>query len=158
MTCRIAIVAVVVASLSFLSFGCAERPTVFPNSDKSLNKKSAEFAADAVNRHPIKSDLPKAGKADGVAAIDYNLETIQLANLSAESWENMEVWVNGDYVVYVPKVEPGKLRTLNFKMFFDGRGNTIPEPEKAMAPRIASVQVLRNDAWYDVPTKLADSR
>ena len=158
MTSRIAIVVVVVlcvASLSVLSVGCAKRPTVFPNSDAKLNKKSAEFAADAVNRHPYKAELPKAGKADGVAAIDYTLGTVQLANLSSEAWRDLEVWINEKYVVFVPQVEPGKLRTLNFKMFFDGRGNTIPKAVDGK-PRIASLQVLRNGAWYDVPTKLAE--
>lgn len=157
MISRIATVALLfVASLSVLSLGCAQRPTVFPNSDAKLNKKSAEFAADAVNRHPYKSDLPNAGKADGVAAIDYTLGTLQLANLSNEAWDNLEVWINEKYVVFVPAVEAGKLRTLNFKMFFDGRGNTIPKAVKGAPPRIASVQVLRNNAWYEVPTKLAE--
>ncbi len=160
MNTRFALNAVTFAILTTLvSAGCAQRPSIIPNSDPALNKKTAEFSADAVNRHPIKSDLPKAGAADGVAAINYTAETVQLANLSGESWENLEVWINGKYVVFVPKVEPGKLRTLNFSMFFDGRGNAIPKAtkeQKELSPRVASVQVLRNDAWYDMPLKLAD--
>jgi hypothetical protein len=156
MTSRIKIVSLLILLAGGFVGGCAERPTIFPNSDSKLNKKSAAFAADAVNRHPYKSELPKAGQIDGVGAINYTLGTLQLANLSTEKWENLEVWINAEYVVFVPQIEPGKLRTLNFKMFFDGRGNTIPKYVKGEAPRIASLQVLRNNAWYEVPTKLSE--
>ena len=134
--------------------GCAKHATVFPNSDPALNRKPTEFSSDAANRHPFKSDLPKAGPADGVARLDYTQETVQLANLSNETWEDVEVWVNGKYVVHVPKIEAGRLRTLNFKMFYDGRGNTIPKSVGAK-PRIESVKILRNGAIYDVRSTIA---
>jgi hypothetical protein len=137
-----------------LAAGCAKNATVFPNSDPALNRKPKEFSADAANRHPFKADLPKAGPADGIARLDYTLETVELANLSTETWENVEVWVNGKYVVFVPKIEAGRLRTLNFKMFYDGRGNTIPKSVNDK-PRIESVKILRNGAIYDVPSTIA---
>jgi hypothetical protein len=137
-----------------LMVGCNNRPGVFPNSDPALTKKPAEFSADAANRHPMKTNLPDAGPADGIARIDYTIEFIQLTNLSDTDWTNVEVWVNKKYVVFVPKIEAGKLRTLFFGMFYDGRGHTIP-PAVDNQPRIQSVQMLRNGAWYDVPMVLA---
>ena len=134
--------------------GCTKQATFFANSDPALNRKPADFSADAANRHPFKADLPKAGAADGVARLDYTLEVVQLTNLSGEQWDDLEVWVNGTYVVHVPKIEAGKLRTLNFKMFYDGRGNTIPKSVNGQ-PRIQTVQILRSGAIYDVPAKIA---
>lgn len=148
---------VVILGLSLaLIGGCHRQATVFPNSDPALNRKPKDFSADAANRHPFKADLPNAGPADGIARLDYTLETIQLANLSSEAWEDIEVWINGKYVVYVPKIEAGRLRTLSFKMFYDGRGNTIPARTiDAAQPRIQSVKILRNGAIYDVPKRIA---
>jgi hypothetical protein len=147
-------VALTFVGLSVAMVGCTKQATFFANSDPALNRKPAEFSADAANRHPFKADLPKAGAADGVARLDYTLEVVQLTNLSSEQWDEVEVWVNGKYVVYVPKIEAGRLRTLNFKMFYDGRGNTIPKSVNGQ-PRIQSVQILRNGAIYDVPSKIA---
>jgi hypothetical protein len=125
------------------------------NSDPALQKKPAEYAADAANRHPMKTDLPSAGKADGVADIDYHIQMLQLANLSKQDWTNMEIWLNDKYVTFVPKVEAGKLRTLYFHMFYDGRGNKMARAVHG-DPRINSVKMLRDDRWFDVPITLAE--
>lgn len=137
-----------------LAAGCQKRATVFPNSDPALNRTSQAFADDAKSRQPFKADLATGTKATGVARLDYTLEVVQLTNLSRQDWENVEVWINGKYVVYVPKIEAGKLRTLSFKMFYDGAGRTIP-PSKGNAPRVESVQILLDGVIYDVPMKAA---
>ena len=49
--------------------GCAGRPSLIPNADKSLRRTSAQFAADAAKRHPYKSDAPRGGEAVGRAQI-----------------------------------------------------------------------------------------
>ncbi len=146
--------AAVLAVGVLLAIGCQKRATVFPNSDPALNRTSQAFADDAKSRQPFKTELATGTKADGVARLDYTLEVIQLTNLSPETWENIEVWVNGKYVVYVPKIEAGRLRTLSFKMFYDGAGNTIP-PSKNSSPRVQTVQILHNGTITTVPMKIA---
>jgi hypothetical protein len=135
--------------------GCDVHTGTPMNSDPKLVKKPAEYSADAVARHPMKTDLPKAGEADGVAEIDYDIQMFQLLNLSDTDWDNIEVWVNDRYVTFVPKIEAGKLRTLYFHMFYDGRGNRMPKAVKG-EPRIQNIKMLRDDRWFDVKMTLAD--
>ena len=137
--------------------GCAERPAMM-NSDKSLDKLSTQFAADAAVRHPFKAAAPAAGEAKAKADVDYMFRHIQLANLSNEDWTDVEVWINRGYVVHVPKIEKGleggKVKTLSFNMFFDGKGN--PYQSDDLKKRIIQVDIYRAGKVYNVPLALAD--
>src|SRR5262249_44097118 len=112
----------VIALLASLLVGCAGRPQLFPNSDKSLQKTSTEFAADAAKRFPYKMDIPRAGLADARAEIDYTFDVLNIVNLSDDEWENAEVWVNQQYVVCIPKMESHVLKHLTFQMIFNEDG------------------------------------
>src|SRR5947207_9463157 len=103
--------------------GCAGRPSLIPNSDKNLRRTSAQFAADAAKRHPYKANAPRGGEAVARAEIGYMLKQITIVNLSPETWNDVELWVNQKYVVFVPVMEPNKLKTLNFQMMYDDQGN-----------------------------------
>src|SRR5947207_14128888 len=103
--------------------GCAGRPSLIPNADKSLRRTSAQFAADAAKRHPYKSDAPRGGEAVARAEVGYMLKQITIVNLSPQAWNDVELWVNQKYVVFVPVMEPNKLKTLNFQMMYDDQGN-----------------------------------
>src|SRR4051794_5817775 len=83
--------------------GCTDKPSLFPNSDPTLRKTKAEFAADAKKRFPYPG--PATQDAQGTAAVDVEYDKIQLTNQSAEEWRNIDVWVNRSYVIHVPKVE-----------------------------------------------------
>ena len=48
-----------------------------------------------------RNDDPNRGPAD------YQLDLVQIANLSGEDWENVEVWVNKKYVVFIPTYPAG---------------------------------------------------
>jgi hypothetical protein len=137
-----------------LAVGCQKRATLIPNSDPALNRTSQAFADDARARQPFKAALVTGQATEGVARLDYTLEVVQLTNLSGQTWEDVEVWINGKYVVHVPRIEAGRLRTLNFKMFYDGNGKTIPAAHGSQ-PRVQSVQILQNGAIYTVPLKIA---
>ena len=76
------------------------------------------------------------------------------ANLSQEEWDNVEVWVNRNYVVFLPKMEPNKLKTLNFQMLFDEKGNYFPLDNKKVL--VDKVEVYRDGKMYDVPVRLGD--
>lgn len=155
---------IAVASLFLWAFislsstvGCARRPSLIPNSDPALRKTSAEFSSDAANRHPYKLDASRAGTATGSAIVDYQLNTVQVVNLSEQEWRDIEIWVNQKYVCYVPRIESGRgVRTLNFEMFFDGRGNHLPIRWETSQPQVQKVDLLRDGMMYDLPIRLAE--
>src|SRR5207244_5572992 len=92
--------------------GCAGRPSLIPNADKNLRRTSAQFAADSAKRHPYKSSAPRGGEAVARAEVGYMLKQITIVNLSPEAWNDVELWVNQKYVVFVPVMEPNQLKTL----------------------------------------------
>ena len=34
--------------------------------------------------------------------VDYGADTLQVVNLSDEDWDNVEIWLNRQYVVFIP--------------------------------------------------------
>ncbi len=146
-------VALAALSLSVV-VGCAGRPELIPNSDKNLRHTSAEFAADSAKRFPYKLDAPRAGEAQARAQVGYGMNVVEMTNLSGEDWENVEVWVNQQYVVFLPKVEPRRLKRMPFQMLFNENGQSFPTDN--MKVRVAKLEVYRDGKMYDVPTQLAD--
>ena len=148
---------VLVAVLGTLLAGCADRPTL-TNSAKALHKLSTEFAADAALRHPFKAAAPSGGAAKAKADVDYMFQHVQLVNLSDEDWTNVEVWINRGFVVHVPKIEKGsgggKVKTLNFNMFYDGKGRAYQSND--LKTRITQIDLYRDGKVYSVPLSLAD--
>jgi hypothetical protein len=142
------------AALAGALAGCAGRVSMIPNPDPNLRKSSTQFAADAANRHPFKGDLPKGGEAVARAQVGYELNRLEITNLSNEDWHDCEVWVNGKYVVFLPKMEHGRLKILPFQMIYDDRGNYFPlDNTKTLVNQVAMV---KDGKVYDVPVKLAD--
>src|SRR3954471_16642269 len=115
----------IIAAAALLT-GCAGRVSLIPNTDPNLRKSSTQFAADAAARHPFKADAPKAGEAVARAQVGYMLNRIDIENLSSEDWQDVDVWVNQQYVVHLPKMEHGKLKILPFQMIYDDKGNYFP--------------------------------
>ena len=136
-----------------LLIGCAGRPSLIPNADKNLRRTSAQFAADAAKRHPYKANAPRGGEAVARAEIGYMLKQITIVNLSSETWNDVELWVNQKYVVFVPVMEPNKLKTLNFQMMYDDQGNYFTTENKQMVDK---VEIYREGKMYDVKAKLGD--
>jgi hypothetical protein len=146
----IVILAVVAASL----VGCSGRAELFPNSDVSLRKPSTAFASDAAKRFPYKLDAPRAGQAEARAQVGYQLDVLEIVNLSTEDWENVEVWVNQQYVVSIKKMEPHVLKRLTFQMLFDQNGFSFPTDNTTI--QITKLEILRDGKMYDVRLQLAD--
>ena len=143
-----------VAVISLLALGCADKPTLLPPSDKSLRKTNAQFAADAAKRHPYKNEAPRGGEANARAEVDYGLNELSVVNLSKEPWTNVEVWVNQNYVVFLPAMPPNELKKVNFTMMYDANGNAFPT--NSMKAMINKVEILRDGKMYDVKSKLGD--
>lgn len=135
--------------------GCSGRVSIMPNADKSLNRTPAQFAAEAA-KHTYQPDLPAGGPADARAQVAYEVNQLQLINLSEEDWHDVEIWVNHKYVVYVPRFEAGKKRvkTVTFLMLYDNDGNPFPADNSKQM--INSLEMVRDGAKYDIPLALAD--
>jgi hypothetical protein len=134
--------------------GCSDHPTLLPNPDKNLRLTTAQFAADAAKRHPYKDDAPRGGTIAARAEVDYGVSKIEIANLSDAAWDNVEVWVNKNWVVFVPHMETGSTKVLPFSMMFDDSGN--PLHADSGKSRVASIEICRDGKYYEVTKQLAD--
>ena len=147
------------ASLAAAGGGCAGRASLIPNSDPSLRRTSAQFAADAAKR-AYEADAPKGGEAAARAEVDYTIKELRIANLSPDDWHDVEVWVNQRWVVFIPSLphlDKGTegYRKINFQMLYDKDGNYFPVNLFSKV-RIEKVEVYHDGKMYDVPVKLGD--
>jgi hypothetical protein len=138
--------------------GCGARVPLLPNSDPALRKKPADFAADAQLRHPFKDDAPSGGEARGRADVDYGNGWVEVVNLSGEDWNDAEIWINRRYVVFVPKIEKSapQVKTLNFWMFYDEKGNSYASANSSGENRITQLELYRAGKMYSLKLQLAD--
>ena len=142
------------ATLVTLTGGCAGRPELIPNSDPSLRKTSAQFSADAAKRFPYKSDAPRGGNAPARAQIGYWADRIDIVNTSDTDWGDTEIWVNRAYVVTLPKIEHGKLKSIPFQAIFNDKGVSFPTDNSKT--HVEKLEVFHDGKMFDVPTQLAD--
>jgi hypothetical protein len=154
--CGKSAVALAILSASGMMFGCSGRPALFPNSDPNLRKTSTEFAADAAHRHPYPADLPRAGDALGRSQIDYGGRVVEILNYSDEDWNDVDIWVNQNYVCHIPVVQKGNTRekVLNFTMLYDGNGEYFWTQGGSIP--IKKLEMVRDGKVYDIPFALAD--
>lgn len=148
-----------VAAAALLAItGCAGRPSLIPNSDPALRKTSAQFASDAARRHPFNESLPSGGTAQGRAQVGYGRDTIEIVNLGAEDWQNVELWANRRYVVFIPRIRAGanRVTTINFQMMFDEKGKYFPLNNATPDRMVRQLEIVRDGQVYTVPFKQAD--
>jgi hypothetical protein len=138
--------------------GCSDRTSLIPNSDPALRKTKTEFAKDALARQPYHQDAPKGGKIAGRAQYDYEDETLQIANFTSEDWKDVEVWVNGRYVVFLPKIEGNAkiAKTIDFEMMYDEFGKPFPTKNTTPESMIHKVEVYQGGKMYQVSAAPAD--
>src|SRR6476469_10291137 len=134
-------------SAALVMTGCAGRASLIPNKDEALRKTSTQFAADAAKRS-YKADAPQGGEAPARAEVDYTLQEMRIGNLSPDDWNDVEVWVNQKYVVYLPSLpkqnKGAGYRHLNFQMFYDNQGGYFPVNVFKSKERIEKVEVYRD--------------
>ena len=134
--------------------GCVEGRSAFgPNQDYQLRKSVKAFAADAQTRH-YPTTAPSAGRAPMRAEVDYQLKLINLVNLSDEQWNDAELWVNGQYVCFLPRIQPKIQKTINFQILFDDHHKSFPT--SLATESVKKLQVFANGSLYDVQLHLAD--
>jgi hypothetical protein len=148
------------ASLLLLSVillgGCAGRAEILPNSEPALRRTAAEFAADSAKRFPYKADAPRGTEGFARAQVGYTLNKLEIANLSDQDWDNVEVWVNRSYVVWLPKVKAraGKVTAIPFQAIFNDSGHSFPTDNSKTL--VNSVEVYRDGKMYEIKTQMAD--
>jgi hypothetical protein len=132
--------------------GCQDRTSLVPNSDPALRKTKTEFAADARARHPYHAEAPKAGVAQGAAAVDYELNRLQIANFTGEDWNNIELWVNRQWVVFVPKVPANaeRAKTIDFSMLYNEVGMPFPDANRGDTSVVNKVEIYRDGRMYEL--------
>jgi hypothetical protein len=152
---KFAVIVVTVCAM-FIAVGCAGRPSLLPNSDPSLRRTSAQFAADAAKRHPFKSNAPSGGEAKVSAQYNLTFATVELLNFGDDDIDDVEVWVNRNWCCWIPKLEKGKVRvkTLPFQMLYDDSGNYF-WTDNGKNP-ITTIDIYTGGKMYTVPTKMAD--
>ena len=143
--------------LALAAGGCTKTPpALLPNADKSLRKSAGAFQRDAAKRFPYQADAPKGGQAVARAQVGYSADQLEVVNLSDQAWDNVEVWVNQKWVVYVPQMKPHDLKVLNFHMMYDDKNHPFPMFNDSQAKRVEKVEVLHDGKMFDVPVALAD--
>ena len=137
------------ALLVFGLGGCGDtpRPTIFANPDPNLRKGVRELREDAAKR-TYAAEAPRAKEPRARAEIAYMDNRLEVVNFSGEDWTNVEVWVNGRWVCYVPKMEDRKLKEIHFPMLFDQDGKNFPISNRQI--RVEKVEVFRNGTLYEV--------
>lgn len=136
--------------------GCEGRPSLLPNSDPDLRKTSTQFAADAAKRFPYPTAAEKAGEAQGRAQVDLMMAELQILNYDNQDWNDIDVWVNRQYVVHIPKISKAKekVETINFPMLYDAQGHSF-STDGGKNP-MTQVEIVRAGKVYQVPLALAD--
>lgn len=145
----------IVVSLALLA-GCAGRAQVLPNSDPALRKTAAQFAADSAKRFPYKADAPKGGEARGRCQVGYALDVVEIANQSDEDWNDVELWINDSYVVFLPvlKARAEKVTRIPFQAIYNDEGESFPTDNSKVL--VNKVEVYYGGKMYTVPKQQAD--
>ena len=134
--------------------GCSDQPTLFANPDPALRKTTSEFKTDAATRFPYKSDVPHVHETKARAEVGYTLNRLEIVNFSDEDWSEVEVWVNRQYVCYVPRMESRKLKEIHFPMLCDDTGSTFPFDNTKV--HVERLEVYRAGTMYDITCRNSD--
>jgi hypothetical protein len=136
--------------------GCAGRAEIFQNSETALRHTAAEFAADSAKRFPYKADAPRGGDSQVRAQVGYWVNKLEVENLGETDWDDVEIWVNKSYVVWLPKLKahPGKITAIPFQAIFNQDGHSFPTDNKKTL--INTVEIYTGGKMYDVKVQLAD--
>jgi len=133
--------------------GCEGTVSLIPSNDLALRKTPSAFAADAAKRQ-YESGAARAGDTEFRAQYALMLREVDIANISGRDWSNVEVWINGQYVVYCPTFDKKSSKRLDFTMFYDRDGRHF-DTQYGKNP-IQSIEVFRDGTMYAVVNSVKD--
>jgi hypothetical protein len=139
--------------IGLLLLGCEGSVSLIPNADPALRKPPVRFAADAAKRQ-YEAGAPKVPSSDFRADYALVLQEVDLANVSNRDWSNVEVWINGKFVVFCENFQPKTDKALNFTMFYDGQGNHFTTANGKNP--VQSIEIYRDGTMYSVYHRVAD--
>ncbi|HUB26881.1 MAG TPA: hypothetical protein VL992_15760 [Tepidisphaeraceae bacterium] len=142
-----------VGLIGLLAIGCEGTVSLIPDADPNLRQPPAVFAADAAKRH-YEADAQKIPDKDFRAQYALIVHQVDLANISSQDWHDVEVWINGTYVLHIPYFEKKSDKTLYFTMFYDQNGHHF-DTNYGQNP-IKKIEVFRGGAMYSVVDHVAD--
>jgi hypothetical protein len=139
----------IVMGLGFGLTGCVSdgTPELIPNRDPNLDKTSAELAADAAKRH-YEADAPKGDAGEARAQYELMTKQLDLVNLSKADWADVEIWINHEYVLFVPQMKQAEDKTLDFTLFYDQDGHHF-ETKKGANP-FKTLEIYKDGKMYEV--------
>lgn len=132
--------------------GCEETPGYYPNQDLTLRRPVKEIRADAAQRiYPV--DAAKVKNLPVRARIGYMAKTVDVVNLTDTDWTDVEVWVNGQWVCHLPRMEAGVLKSIPWNAFYDREGKSLPRESQSFV--VSQVEVYMGGKLYAVPITIA---
>jgi len=132
--------------------GCSQ-PTLFENPDPNLRKTKDELKTDASARN-YRADAPRLQEPKARAQAVYDLNRLEVVNFTGKDWSDVEIWVNRQYVCFVPKMEDRKLKEIHFPMLYDRNGEHFPMDNKTVV--VQTVEVYRDGMLYNVVCHTSD--
>lgn len=133
--------------------GCDNTPGIMPQSDPALRGAPTKFAQ-AASGLSYPESARTTEELTARAQVGHALNVVQVANLSRQDWTDVQVWVNQQYVISVPSIPAGTLRTLSFHLLFDPQGKPFPIDNRSV--QVNKVEVLLGGQLYNVRLQLAD--
>jgi hypothetical protein len=139
-----------------LVVGCEATPAVVPQSDPALNKTSAQYAADSVKHFPFKGNLPVSDEQPARALPDYSLDFVDMVNLTHRDFNDAEVWLNREYEMTLPTLKAGEIKRLNFRMFYDDKGDhfSLNNNLEKGGMIIHQMEIIMDGKVYEVPVRV----
>ena len=138
--------------LMLLCGGCASGSTdLLPSADKGFSRPKKQMMADAAKR-TYPADAPHQGEAPMRAEVDYALHVINVVNFSPQAWDNVEVWVNGEFACQVTTLPVKKQLGVNFEALYNKQGQQAP----LHGVWIKNAQLVADGKIYDLTLHLPD--
>jgi hypothetical protein len=81
-----------------------------------------------------------------------------VVNLGTEDWQNVELWANRKYVVFIPRVRAGadRVTKIDFQMMFDDKHHSFPVNNATPERMLRQLEIVRDGMVYTVPFAQAD--
>jgi len=127
--------------------GCTQ-PTLIQNPDPELRHSVSELKTDSSARFPYRFDAPHMKDSTARSQVDYGFDRLDILNFSGEDWENVEVWVNRQYVCHVPELKDRKLSRIDFAMLYNIYGKNFPLDNTKEI--VHTVEVYKDGQFHDL--------